>query len=199
MTTSRRVRGRASRPPHTSTPTHPSPHHHASESTPSPAPPRSPSPPLLAPLTARPPDCSSDSLPHAPHAPARPPRLPPPRLRPSLFTPGLPCPGLFGRSRKGGPARSGGPPFLESPGAQAKPGPEAGRRPVDLLRPTTRDQHPKPPLITGLLERRAIGWERSPLPVAQSANLAGVGLPRRGGRNARPGYYLFVHPEGGCP
>ena len=33
---------------------------------------RSPSPPLLVPLTARPPDCSSDSLPHAPRAPGRP-------------------------------------------------------------------------------------------------------------------------------
>ena len=59
--------------PRTRAPRHArAPHHRASESTPSPAPPRPPSPPLLMPLSARPPDCSSDSLPHAPRAPGRP-------------------------------------------------------------------------------------------------------------------------------
>ena len=62
--------------------------------------------------------------------------LPPSRL-------GWPARCLFGRSRKGGPARQRWTPLPRKPRREAKSEPEAGRRPVDLLGSTPRDQRPQ--------------------------------------------------------
>jgi hypothetical protein len=71
------------------------------------------------------------------------------------FTPGLPCPVFVCRSRKGGPARQRWTPLPRKPRREAEPGPEAGRRPVDLQRSTTRDQHHEVAPRTLLVQVRA--------------------------------------------
>ena len=90
------------------------------------------------PLTAFPVSYSSLAHPHA--------RPPPACRRPASGPPAtcLGCPARFiWQVEEGGSSAKRWTPLPRKPRREAKSGPEAGRRPVDLLRPTTRDQHPQ--------------------------------------------------------
>jgi hypothetical protein len=68
--------------------------------------------------------------------------VPPPRPQPRQHPTALARPAFSWRVEEGSPRQKQRTPFLESPGGKRKNRPGAGRRPVGLLGPTSRDQQP---------------------------------------------------------